>query len=122
MPLERVCEIDELVDLDVAELRLRQRAQSTRAAALPSPLEALVMDFDGVHTDNRVQVDQDGHESVACSREDGLGLEQLRKTGLPMLVLSKERNPVVLARCKKLQLPCFSGIEAKLPALERWCA
>src|SRR4051812_2576910 len=45
MPLERVCEIDELVDLDVAELRLRQRAQSTRAAALPSPLEALVMDF-----------------------------------------------------------------------------
>jgi YrbI family 3-deoxy-D-manno-octulosonate 8-phosphate phosphatase len=122
MPLERVCEIDELVDLEVAELRLRQRAQSARLAALPSPLEALVMDFDGVHTDNLVQVDQDGRESVSCSREDGLGLEQLRKTGLPMLVLSKEQNPVVLARCKKLQLPCWSGIDAKLLALKRWCS
>jgi YrbI family 3-deoxy-D-manno-octulosonate 8-phosphate phosphatase len=122
MPLERVCEIDELVDLEVAELRLRQRAQAARAAALPEPLEALVMDFDGVHTDNRVLVDQDGGESVACSREDGLGLELLRKTGLPMLVLSKEQHPVVQARCRKLQLPCLSGIDAKLPALQRWCA
>jgi N-acylneuraminate cytidylyltransferase len=122
MPLERVCEIDELVDLEVAELRLRQRAQLARAAALPHPLEALVMDFDGVHTDNRVLVDQDGREAVYCSREDGLGLEQLRKTGLPMLVLSKEQNPVVQARCKKLALPCLSGVDAKLPALTRWCA
>jgi N-acylneuraminate cytidylyltransferase len=122
LPLERVCEIDELVDLEVAELRLRQRAQAARAAALPTPLEALVMDFDGVHTDNRVLVDHEGGESVACSREDGLGLELLRKTGLPMLVLSKEQHPVVQARCRKLQLPCLSGIDAKLPALERWCA
>jgi YrbI family 3-deoxy-D-manno-octulosonate 8-phosphate phosphatase len=122
MPLERVCEIDELVDLEVAELRLRQRAQAARAAALPSPVEALVMDFDGVHTDNRVVVDQDGGEAVVCSREDGLGLERLRKTGLPMLVLSKEQNPVVQARCKKLQLQCWSGIDAKLSALQRWCS
>lgn len=122
MPLDRVCEIDELVDLEVAELRLRQRAQAARAAALPTPIEALVMDFDGVHTDNRVYTDQDGRESVACSREDGLGLELLRKTGLPLLVLSKEQNPVVQARCKKLRLPCMSGIDAKLPALERWCS
>jgi YrbI family 3-deoxy-D-manno-octulosonate 8-phosphate phosphatase len=122
MPLERVCEIDELVDLEVAELRLRQRAQSARVAALPSPVEALVMDFDGVHTDNRVFVDQTGQESVSCSREDGLGLELLRKTGLPMLVLSKEQNPVVQARCKKLQLACLSGVDAKLSTLQRWCS
>jgi YrbI family 3-deoxy-D-manno-octulosonate 8-phosphate phosphatase len=122
MPLERVCEIDELVDLDVAELRLQKRAQAARAEALPWPLQALIMDFDGVHTDDRVLVDQDGREAVVCNRRDGLGLEQLRKTGLPMLVLSKEQNPVVQARCKKLGLPCLSGIDAKLPALERWCA
>jgi N-acylneuraminate cytidylyltransferase len=111
MPLERVCEIDELVDLEVAELRLQQRAQAARAEALPWPVQALVMDFDGVHTDDRVLVDQDGREAVWCNRRDGLGLEQLRKTGLQMLVLSK-----------KLGLPCLSGIDAKLPALQRWCA
>jgi YrbI family 3-deoxy-D-manno-octulosonate 8-phosphate phosphatase len=122
MPLERVCEIDELVDLEVAELRLQKRREAARAQALPVPLQALVMDFDGVHTDDRVLVDQDGREAVLCNRRDGLGLEQLRETGLKMLVLSKEQNPVVQARCKKLGLPCLSGIDAKLPALERWCA
>ncbi|HKU44581.1 MAG TPA: acylneuraminate cytidylyltransferase family protein, partial [Polyangiales bacterium] len=46
MPAERVCEIDELADLDTAELRLRRRAAVLRAAALPQPIAALVMDFD----------------------------------------------------------------------------
>lgn len=121
MPLERVCEVDELADLDMADVRLRRRARAAYRQLLPDPVEALVLDFDGVLTDNLVHVDQAGVEAVSCSREDGLGLEQLRQTGLPILVLSKEQNPVVLARCRKLQLPCLSGIDDKLPALERWC-
>jgi len=120
MPLDRVCEIDELADMEIAEVRLRQRARLRRADFLPVPVGALVMDFDGVLTDNLVRVDQDGVEAVQCSREDGLGLELLRQTGLPLLVLSKEQNPIVQARCKKLRLECFNGIDSKLPALTRW--
>jgi YrbI family 3-deoxy-D-manno-octulosonate 8-phosphate phosphatase len=121
-PADRVCEIDETVDLHVAEVLLRNRARGAQLALLPQPLAALVMDFDGVLTDDLVSVDQDGRESVRCSRGDGLGLEMLRKAGLPMLVLSKEHNPVVAARCKKLALRCEQGIEAKLPALRAYCA
>ena len=121
-PAERVCEIDEPIDLQLAELRLRDQRHVGRAALLPQKIAALVMDFDGVLTDNRVLVDQDGRESVQCSRADGMGLELLRKAGLPMLVLSKEQNPVVAARCKKLRLRCEQGIEAKLPALHAYCA
>ena len=121
-PADRVCEIDETVDLHVAEVLLRERMRQQRAARLPQPVAALVMDFDGVLTDDLVSVDQDGRESVRCSRGDGLGLEALRKAGLPMLVLSKERNPVVTARCKKLALRCEQGIDAKLPALAAYCA
>jgi len=117
-PAERVCEIDEPIDLQLAELRLRQRTPT----GLPGKIAALVMDFDGVLTDNRVSVDQDGRESVTCSRADGMGLELLRKAGLPLLVLSKEQNPVVAARCKKLRVRCEQGIEAKLPALLAYCA
>jgi len=117
-PAERVCEIDEPIDLQLAELRLRQRT----SLGLPAKVAALVMDFDGVLTDNRVSVDQDGRESVQCSRADGMGLELLRKVGLPLLVLSKEENPVVAARCKKLRVRCEQGIEAKLPALHAYCA
>jgi N-acylneuraminate cytidylyltransferase len=121
-PADRVCEIDETVDLHVAEVLLRDRARDQQAALLPQPVAALVMDFDGVLTDDSVSVDQDGRESVRCSRGDGLGLEMLRKSGLPMLVLSKEQNPVVAARCRKLALRCEQGVEAKLPALRAYCA
>lgn len=93
----------------------------TPPAAL-APVRLLVLDFDGVLTDNRVLVSQDGIESVFCSRGDGLGLTTLRDTGFPILVLSKEKNPVVAARCAKLKLECHQGIDAKLPYLQQLAA
>lgn len=87
---------------------------------LPEQIDALIMDFDGVFTDNGVYLDQNGIETVRCNRMDGLGLNLLAKAGLPMLVLSKEKNPVVAARCKKLRLPCLQGIDDKAPALLKW--
>lgn len=82
----------------------------------------MITDFDGVHTDDRVFVDQHGVESVVCHRADGLGIELLRRRGLPIMVISKETNPVVLARCAKLQIPCRGSTEQKLPVLEAFCA
>lgn len=87
--------------------------------ALPRRVKLLVMDFDGVLTDNRVWTSQDGAEQVAASRGDGLGLELLLKYGVQALVLSKETNPVVAARCKKLGIPCEQGIDSKGEALAR---
>jgi len=45
---------------------------------LPDKLEMLVMDFDGVLTDDRVWVDESGHEMIATKRGDALGLRVLR--------------------------------------------
>lgn len=84
---------------------------------LPSQVELLVFDFDGVMTDDRVWIDQDGHESVAANRRDGLGIAMLRKAGIPMLVLSTEPNPVVATRCRKLELPVLQGLSDKAAAL-----
>ena len=39
----------------------------------------MVFDFDGVMTDNRVWVDEDGREMVAANRSDSLGLAHLRE-------------------------------------------
>ncbi len=85
-------------------------------------IQVVVTDFDGVHTDDRVLVDQDGREAVFCSRSDGMGVEMLRRAGFQVLILSKERNPVVTARARKLQVPCLQGIEDKLGALSAWLA
>jgi N-acylneuraminate cytidylyltransferase len=89
---------------------------------LPEPVAALVLDFDGVFTDNRVIVDQDGRESVICDRGDGWLLSHLKKTGLPILILSTETNPVVQARADKLGIPCLQGIPEKGVALKGWAA
>ena len=82
-------------------------------------LRLLVFDFDGVFTDNRVLVLQDGSEAVMCSRADGLGLDRLREFDLELLVLSKEQNPVVGARCKKLRLPYIQGCDEKADRLRQ---
>jgi len=41
-------------------------------------IHTIVFDFDGVFTDNTVLVNQDGVESVRCSRADGLGIEAVQ--------------------------------------------
>jgi YrbI family 3-deoxy-D-manno-octulosonate 8-phosphate phosphatase len=93
---------------------------------LPKPLPALdsvhtvVLDFDGVLTDNKVWVDQDGRESVRCDRGDGLAFDIVRafqKRGTlraTFMIVSKEPNPVVLARAKKLKIECHHGVSDKL--------
>lgn len=80
-------------------------------------IELVVFDFDGVFTDNRVLVLEDGREAVSCNRSDGLGIEIARAAGLKMLVLSKEANPVVGARCRKLKLECIQGCDDKAARL-----
>lgn len=79
----------------------------------------LVSDFDGVMTDGFVLVDQDGKESVRCSRRDGLGVALLAERGIKTVVISKERNGVVAARCAKLRIECFSGIDDKIQLLKK---
>jgi YrbI family 3-deoxy-D-manno-octulosonate 8-phosphate phosphatase len=81
---------------------------------LPERPALLVLDFDGVLTDNHVYVDEHGTESVRCSKEDSMGLSQLRKAGFPVLILSSEKNAVVQKRAAKLQIPCISGVDDKV--------
>ena len=70
----------------------------------------VVFDFDGVMTDNRVLVAEDGRESVFCSRADGLGVQMLCRAGVGCLILSAETNPVVSARAAKLGVECVQGV------------
>lgn len=87
---------------------------------IPKNVELVVMDFDGVMTDDCVIVDQNGIESVRCSRADGMGIRLLRESGMKIVVLSSERNPVVMTRCKKLNLECIHGVLKKGDILENY--
>ena len=87
---------------------------------LPSPVLAVILDFDGVLTDNRVWVDKEGRESVAAHRGDGWGISQLQKAGVRLVVLSTETNPVVAARCRKLGIAFEQGVGDKPTSLQAW--
>jgi N-acylneuraminate cytidylyltransferase len=88
----------------------------------PSPrdIHSLIFDFDGVFTDNKVYVNQHGEEMVRCDRGDGYGFDLLRKycavhqLKLDCWILSKEINPVVAARARKIKIGCHQGVDDKL--------
>ena len=86
---------------------------------MPATVKVLFLDFDGVMTDNRVWTDQEGRETVAASRGDGFGIQLLKKAGVETVVISKEKNPVVAARCRKLGIEYQQGIDDKTGILKR---
>ncbi|MDZ7831118.1 MAG: acylneuraminate cytidylyltransferase [Desulfobacterales bacterium] len=120
MPKERCWEIDEPIDLRIAEMLMRQKDTSLAVKRLPDKIDGIVFDFDGVFTDNRVFIDEKGNEGVNCSRSDGWGMAEMRRAGIPMVVISTEKNPVVAARCKKLNIEYVHGVDDKLRELNRW--
>jgi len=89
---------------------------------MPEKVRLLVLDFDGVLTDNRVWVDQDGREMVAANRSDSLGIIMLRHAGVEAVVISMETNPVVAARCRKMNVPYIQGENDKASALNKLLA
>ena len=80
-------------------------------------IDAFVFDFDGVLTNNLVQIDENGKESVSCSREDGLAFDVLKKLDKSAYILSTEKNLVVKARARKLNIPVLQGINNKSEAI-----
>jgi YrbI family 3-deoxy-D-manno-octulosonate 8-phosphate phosphatase len=120
LPWDRALELDEPADWDRAEHLISNAQHSSRSlnlAALKGEIRAVITDFDGVMTDNRVMVDGDGHESVICNRGDGWGISLLKRAGILVACISTETNPVVGARCKKLGIPYRQGEKDKFAAL-----
>jgi N-acylneuraminate cytidylyltransferase len=111
-------QVDEPSDLAIIERLLRSRPSVAPSPAELAEVELLVLDFDGVLTDNRVLVDQNGVEAVWCDRGDGWGLARLRDAGVSIVVLSTETNPVVGARCRKLGIEAIQACDDKLAALQ----
>lgn len=118
---ERVLEIDEPGDLERARI-LAPRFDNPGGRPAREDIDAVVLDFDGTQTDDRVWLGADGSEQVAVHRGDGMGVAALRRAGIEVLILSTETNPVVTARATKLGVECRQGVTGKGKALTAWCA
>ncbi|MFL1380173.1 cytidylyltransferase domain-containing protein [Nocardiopsis protaetiae] len=120
-------ELREVPDLHAFEIDTPDDLRLARALApiaapetAPLDIDALVTDFDGVHTDDTVTVTQDGTEAVTVNRSDGMGVRLLREAGVRVHILSTEVNPVVRARADKLGVTVLHGLSDKRAALAAW--
>ncbi|WP_114560613.1 acylneuraminate cytidylyltransferase [Desertihabitans aurantiacus] len=116
-------EIDTVEELELADAFARVFDRGVHdGPATPDPIDvdAVITDFDGIHTPDTAYVDQDGRETVRVSRADGLGVSFLRRAGVPFLILSRERNPVVSARARKMSVDVLQGVDDKATAIRSW--
>lgn len=119
-------DIDTYLDWERAERYIQDKkieivSPGKRQRNFPDRVSLLAMDFDGVFTDNRVWIDKNGHEIVAASRSDGMGIERLKLlTNIQTVVISKETDQVVAARCEKLDISSIQSIENKPKILREY--
>ena len=86
-----------------------------------SNIRCILYDFDGVMTDNRVYVTEDGIESICVNRSDGWAVSLIRQRGFGQAILSTETNPVVARRAEKLKLEVLHSISDKGLAIKEYC-
>ena len=79
-----------------------------------------IYDFDGVMTDNRALLYQDGKEAVFINRSDGIAIEKIKSLNIKQLIISSEKNPIVLERAKKLNIPAINGVKDKAKELKKY--
>jgi 3-deoxy-D-manno-octulosonate 8-phosphate phosphatase (KDO 8-P phosphatase) len=84
-------------------------------------IQLFLYDFDGVMTDNRVMVGEDGNESVFCNRSDGLAISIIKGLGIPQAIISTETNKVVAVRASKLDIPVIHGVSNKKDTVLAYC-
>jgi 3-deoxy-D-manno-octulosonate 8-phosphate phosphatase (KDO 8-P phosphatase) len=80
-----------------------------------SRIKLLLMDCDGVLTDGRLLLMNNGEEQKSFNVRDGLGLELWRKAGLKSGIISGRRSVAVERRAKELRIDYLrQGSEDKI--------
>ena len=82
-------------------------------------IRLLTCDVDGVLTDGRIYIDDDGRESKAFNALDGVGLKMLMRAGLTVAWITGSSAPAVMHRARSLGVArIVQGAEDKLTPWE----
>jgi 3-deoxy-D-manno-octulosonate 8-phosphate phosphatase (KDO 8-P phosphatase) len=81
-------------------------------------IKLLVCDVDGVFSDGRIYLGNDGEELKAFHTKDGLGIKSLGNTGVDVAIITGRTSTIVKNRMTSLNVKhIVQGQENKLPAL-----
>jgi 3-deoxy-D-manno-octulosonate 8-phosphate phosphatase (KDO 8-P phosphatase) len=82
-------------------------------------IKLLVCDIDGVFSDGRIYLGNNGEELKAFHTKDGFGVKALAASGVEVAVITGRRSQIVSNRMQALNVNhIVQGQEDKLPALQ----
>ena len=83
-------------------------------------IELFVCDIDGVFSDGRIYLGNNGEELQAFHTKDGFGVKALIASGVPVAVITGRKSHIVQNRMSALNVEyIIQGQEDKLPALNQ---
>ena len=89
------------------------------SGAAPAGIRLVAFDVDGVFTDGRFYLSNDGVESKAFHTQDGYGIRQLINAGIAVAVISGRRSGAVERRMAELGVNhVIQGCRDKVAALD----
>jgi 3-deoxy-D-manno-octulosonate 8-phosphate phosphatase (KDO 8-P phosphatase) len=81
-------------------------------------IKLLVCDVDGVFSDGRIYLGNDGEELKAFHTKDGFGIKALGNSGVDVAIITGRKSTIVANRMSALNVKhIVQGQEDKLPAL-----
>lgn len=88
--------------------------------ALAAKVKLLLFDVDGVLTDGRLVIGDDGLEFKAFNSRDGHGIKMLQRNGVAVGIITGRTSRVVKHRVKDLGIRhVFQGCKEKLPVYRK---
>jgi 3-deoxy-D-manno-octulosonate 8-phosphate phosphatase (KDO 8-P phosphatase) len=86
-------------------------------------IRLVAFDVDGVFTDGRFYLSDDGVETKAFHTQDGYGVRQLLTSGVEVAIISGRRSGAVEKRMAELQVPhVVLGCKDKVAAMDELAA
>lgn len=83
-------------------------------------IKLFICDIDGVFSDGRIYLGNNGEELKAFHTKDGYGIKALIASGVDVAVITGRRSSIVENRMKSLNvMHIIQGEENKLPALKK---
>ena len=82
-------------------------------------IKLLICDVDGVFSDGRIYLGNNGEELKAFHTRDGYGIKALRQTGIEVAIITGRQSEIVAKRMASLTVPyIYQGQENKLAAFD----
>jgi 3-deoxy-D-manno-octulosonate 8-phosphate phosphatase (KDO 8-P phosphatase) len=96
------------------------RKGSNRVREIAAKIKLLILDVDGVLTDNTLYIDHNGEETKRFNVSDGLGIALASRAGLEIALISGRRSKATKFRAVQLQIKhVYLGVTDKTGAYQK---